>query len=517
MSSPTRNIGHFATKRAWLNPDLEAVYDVDTDRRLTFAELNTRINRAANMLAGMGIGRGDRVGLLLMNSVEFEESFFAIAKLGAVVVPLNWRLVPDELAFILSDSGTSVLVYGAEFSEAVADLHGRGEETPITTWVQVGGEAPEWSLDYAGAHGAAAADEITVDTDPDDLLFIMYTSGTTGLPKGVMHSHATMLWAIMTIDATADMHFGDRYLVALPLFHVGALAPAIACVYGGVSQTVMRAFDPARTWRLIDEERLTTGLLVPAMLEFMLLVKDKAGDVELSQLRWIMSGAAPVPVTLIQAYADLGIEIHQVYGLTESCGPACLISPDEALARAGSTGKEFFFTEVRVVDTEGEPVPPGEPGEVVVRAPHVMVGYWNNPAATAEAVIDGWLHTGDIAVVDKDGYVTIQDRLKDMIISGGENVYPAEIENVIRAHDGVADVAVIGQESKQWGESPLAVVVRTDDTLTSADILQWCEGKLARFKMPKGAVFVDEIPRNPSGKALKRLLREQFPGSSPTD
>jgi acyl-CoA synthetase (AMP-forming)/AMP-acid ligase II len=279
----------------------------------------------------------------------------------------------------------------------------------------------------------------------------------------------------------------------------------------------MRSFDPARTWRLIDEERLTTGLLVPAMLEFMLLVKDKAGDVELSQLRWVMSGAAPVPVTLIQAYADLGIEIHQVYGLTESCGPACLISPDEALARAGSTGKEFFFTEVRVIDPDGNQVPPGEPGEVVVRAPHVMVGYWNNPTATAETIIDGWLHTGDVAVVDKDGYVTIQDRIKDMIISGGENVYPAEIENVVRAHPGVGDVAVIGQASERWGESPLAVVVRTDDTLTSSDIVDWCEGKLARFKMPRGAVFVDEIPRNPSGKALKRLLREQFPGPDSND
>ncbi len=264
---------------------------------------------------------------------------------------------------------------------------------------------------------------------------------------------------------------------------------------------------------------MTTGLLVPAMLQFMLQfmlqARSAAGDVAIEQVRWIMSGASPVPVNLIQAYADLGIEIHQVYGLTESCGPACLISPDEALTRAGSTGKEFFFTRVRVVDDNGEDVPAGEPGEVICQGAHVMVGYWNRPDETAQTIVDGWLHTGDVAIVDKDGYIYIHDRIKDMIISGGENVYPAEIENVLLGHPGIADVAVIGQPSPRWGESPLAVVVRKDESMTEADVLAFSEGRLARYKQPRAAVFVAEIPRNPTGKALKRVLRDQFPDPAP--
>ncbi|MET0910752.1 MAG: long-chain-fatty-acid--CoA ligase [Ilumatobacteraceae bacterium] len=508
MPSPASNIGHFVSKRALLNPDLEALVDADTGRRFTFAELNDRVNRTAHVLSDLGVGRGDRVGLLMMNSVEFEETFFAIAKLGGVVVPLNWRLVPDELAFILGDAGTGVVVYGVDFVDAVADLRTRQDATSVHTWIQVDGDVAVGALDYVALQAAADSAEIDVETDADDLLYIMYTSGTTGLPKGVMHSHSTALWAILTVDATADQHFGDRYLVALPLFHVGALTPAVAACYAGVTQIVMRTFDPVKAWQLIADERLTTGLLVPAMLQFML--QTRPDDIDTTRLRWIMSGASPVPVTLIEAYAELGIEIHQVYGLTESCGPACLISPDEALKRAGSTGKEFFFTRVRVVDSNGDDVPPGTHGELICQGPHIMVGYWHRPEATAETIVDGWLHTGDIAVLDKDGYVYISDRIKDMIISGGENVYPAEIENVLLSHPAIADVAVIGLASERWGETPLAVVVRGDDAVTEAEILAYTEGKLARYKRPSAVTFVDEIPRNPSGKALKRILREQL-------
>jgi acyl-CoA synthetase (AMP-forming)/AMP-acid ligase II len=212
----------------------------------------------------------------------------------------------------------------------------------------------------------------------------------------------------------------------------------------------------------------------------------------------------------------MGIEIHQVYGLTETCGPACLISPDEAVARAGSTGKAFFHTDVRVVDPDGNDVPAGSNGEVWVRGPHLMLGYWNRPDATAEAIVDGWLHTGDIAMIDAEGFIYIQDRIKDMIISGGENVYPAEIENVLAGHDGIADVAVIGMPSEKWGESPLAIVVKADENLTDSDVLDYGKGKLAPFKLPKAVEFIDVIPRNPTGKVLKRVLREQFPGPAPS-
>ena len=313
---------------------------------------------------------------------------------------------------------------------------------------------------------------------------------------------------------TADVRFGDRYIIVLPLFHVGALTPATGNVHRGSTTILMRAFDPVRMFETIIEERVTTLLAVPAMLNFMLQVPGHE-RYDTSTLRWIMSGAAPVPVTLIEAYAKRGIEIHQVYGLTESCGPACLISPDEAIAKAGSTGKAFFHTDVRVVDEHGRDIPAGGVGEVLVRGAHIMQGYWNRPEATAETIRDGWLYTGDLATIDAEGYVYIQDRKKDMIISGGENIYPAEIENVVLSHPHVRDVAVIGQASAKWGESPLAVVVKGDTALTAEAVIQHCQGKLARYKQPRAVRFVDEIPRNPAGKMLKRVLRERFPGPAP--
>jgi acyl-CoA synthetase (AMP-forming)/AMP-acid ligase II len=288
----------------------------------------------------------------------------------------------------------------------------------------------------------------------------------------------------------------------------------IAMVYRGNSLVILRNFDPGKVWSLIEEEQINTTLAVPAMLGIMLQVPDFQ-RFDWSSLRYIISGAAPLPVTTINTYMDLGIELHQVYGLTETCGPACLIGPDDAVHKIGSTGKSFFHTRVRIVDASGNDLPAGEEGEILVRGPHIMKEYWNRPEATAEAVVNGWLHTGDIAVMDKEGFVTIADRIKDLIISGGENVYPAEIENILLQHPAIADAAVIGQDSEKWGESPLAVIVNKEDGLTETAVLEHCNGKLARFKLPKGAVFVEEIPRNPSGKILKRVLRDQFPGPAP--
>jgi acyl-CoA synthetase (AMP-forming)/AMP-acid ligase II len=508
------NIGLLLAKRAHLNPRLEAFVDAHSGRRFTFAELDARANRTAGFLAReLGVRPGDRVALLLMNGPEFLETFFAVAKLGAVGVPLNCRLVTDELQFILKDSGASTLVYGGEFATTVGELELRGPAIDVKHWVHVGGEETRaaFARDYDGLQRVASPEPPDVRACADDLLYIMYTSGTTGLPKGAVHTHTSALWAVLTIAATAEMRFMDRYLVSLPFFHVGALTPITCNVYRGVTSVVMRSFDPVRAWELIQSEKITVALKVPAMLNFMLRAFDPARH-DISTLRWIMSGAAPVPVTLIEAYAKLGIEIHQVYGLTESCGPTCLIGPDEAIAKAGSTGKAFFHTDVRVVDEHGRDVAPGQQGEVIIRGRHVMQGYWNRPEATAETIRDGWLHSGDVATVDKEGFVYIQDRLKDMVISGGENVYPAEIENVILAHPKVGEVAVIGQPSARWGESPFAVVVKKDPSLVEREVLDWCNGKLARFKQPKAVAFVDVIPRNPSGKVLKRLLRDRFPG-----
>ena len=506
------NLGLILAKRAHLNPHREVYVDSHSDLRLTYRALNERCNRLANALSAAGIEKGERVGLLLMNSAEFMEAYFALAKVGAVVVPLNWRLVPDELEFILKDSGTRRLIFGPEFLETVTELHVRGERTDVGQWLQVGGdEAAYFAESYEAFRDAGSAAEPEPAAVDDDMLYIMYTSGTTGLPKGVVHTHNSAIWAILTIAATAEYVEADRYLAALPMFHVGALTPLAVNVYKGATSVVMRAFDPVLAWELIEREKITTGLMVPAMLNFM-LQSGAAGRFRYDTVRWIMTGAAPVPLALTEKYAGMGIGVLQVYGLTESCGPACVMDTESALRKPGSTGRAFFHTDVRVVNEAGEPCAPGEAGEVVVRGAHNMREYWNRPDATAEALKDGWLHTGDVAVMDDEGFVSIQDRIKDMIISGGENVYPAEIEGVLMSHPGIVEAAVIGVPSEKWGESPLAIVVRSDDTLSVADVMDFCRGKLAGYKRPQAVQFVEEIPRNPSGKILKRVLREQFPG-----
>ena len=507
------NIGQFLTRRAFLSPQVEAMVEPATGRRIAFRELNARCNRVAHALRAAGVKPGDRVALLLMNGAEFVESFFAVAKTGAVNVPLNWRLVADELEFILKDAGACVLLYAENFAPVAAELQRRGDRTDVRTWVQVGGTPAAFASDYQAWMGAQPVDEPEFAGADDDLLFIMYTSGTTGLPKGVMHSHRTVLWSALNVTATADFHYKDRFLTALPLFHVGALMPALCCAYVGCTQVVLKAFDPKLAWELIRDEKITSTLLVPSMLQFMQTTYDQAAH-DAGTLRSVLCGAAPVPVNLIKAYADIGVEVHQLYGLTESCGPGCLIMGEDALTRAGSTGRAYFYTDVRVVAFDGKDCAPGEPGEILLRGPHNMVGYWNRPDATAQALREGWLHTGDVGTMDEEGFVTIRDRMKDMLISGGENVYPAEVENMLLGHPALADAAVIGLPSPKWGEVALAVVVaKKGASITDAELLDWCKGRLATFKLPKAAVFVAEIPRNPSGKILKRVLREQFKDS----
>ncbi|MBV1876596.1 MAG: long-chain fatty acid--CoA ligase [Pseudomonadales bacterium] len=509
------NLGLFLSKRAFLSPNLEAYVDGIGDLRLTYAELNNRCNRVANALVADGICKGERVGLLLMNSAEFMEAYFALAKIGAVVVPLNWRLVADELEFILKDSGTERLIFGDEFLPTVAELHSRGDKTDIKQWLQVEGSEPvaEFATHYETFRDAGSVDEPECHAKDDDMLYIMYTSGTTGLPKGVVHTHHSAIWAVITMGITAEHREKDRYLACLPMFHVGALSPLAVNVWQGATSIVMRSFDPVRAWELIQQEKITTGLAVPAMLNFMLQVAFDQYDY--SSLRWIMTGAAPVPVSLTEQYNELGIGLLQVYGLTESCGPTCLMDADNALRKPGSTGRAFFHTNVKIMDDNGQQCAPGVAGEIWVQGAHIMREYWHRPEATADTLVDGWLRTGDVATMDDEGFVTIQDRMKDMIISGGENVYPAEIEGVLAAHPAINDVAIIGQQSAKWGESPLAIIVTADSCLTESDVLSFCKGKLAGFKQPKVVEFIDEIPRNPSGKILKRLLREQFPKQAP--
>jgi acyl-CoA synthetase (AMP-forming)/AMP-acid ligase II len=372
------NIGTFVSKRAHLNPTTEAVVDLTSGTRLTHPELNERCNRVAHALGDSGHETGDRVATLLLNGSEFVESFFGIAKAGCVTVALNWRLVADELSFILTDSGARTLVFGTAFNDVVTDLHSRGTDgTRVSRWVHVGhpSERPDFAEDYEGLVRRADDHEPETTAGDDDLLFIMYTSGTTGLPKGVMHTHDTALWSVLTTNATADMRYDDVYLINLPLFHVGALNPLLDVTHRGATAVIMGEFDPVRMWEAFDEESVIVTLAVPAALQFMLATYD-AEQHRHESLRWIMSGAAPVPESLIKTYEAMNIEIHQVYGLTETCGPACLISPQDALAHAGSTGKAFFHTESGL------------------STPKETTSGWTSPARCSSADPMSWSDTG---------------------------------------------------------------------------------------------------------------------------
>ena len=507
------NLGRILSSRARVSGSLEALVEVERGRRFSYAELNARSNRAAHLLREQGVRAGDRVALLMGNGVEYLESYFGTAKLGAVTVPLNWRLVPDELEFILRDSGAGTLIFDAEFAATAEALSGR--DLPVRHWLCVGDDRPGFASDYAALLEAAPELEPKLGAADEDLLFLMYTSGTTGRPKGVVHTHDSMLWSSLTVLTTAEIRRRDRYLQMLPLFHIGALTPSIATLHIGGTLVMLRRFDPDAVFEVIEREQVTTGLAVPAMLQFM-WASGRRASADLSTLRSLLSGAAPVPVSLIRQYAEIGVEIQQVYGLTESGGPACLVGSEDALRKAGSTGPAFMHTEVRVVDEGGSDVGPGEVGEVIIRGRHVMKEYWNRPEATAETLRGGWLHSGDLATVDADGHVYIRDRAKDMIISGGENVYPAEVEDALASHPAVLEVAVIGMPSAKWGESAAAVVVRLPgQELEAAELLAYAREKLAAFKLPRVVEFVDALPRNPTGKILKRELRERFPGPAP--
>jgi len=494
----TINIGDTLTRRARRMPNREALVETDSGRRFTYGQINARTNRLANGLVSLGVQAGDRIGILLMNGSEFVETFFATAKIGATLVPLNWRLTPDELEFILKDSGTTTLIFGPEFAAPVSEIQSRGTKTDLKCFIQLGGNIPDFAENYTAVTAASSDGEPTLAGADDDLLFIMYTSGTTGLPKGVMHSHRTVFAAITNMMATNEAGTDETTLLSLPLFHVGALTPAFGSIYSAARLVITRSFDPVKSWEIIRDEKITSTLLVPAMLQAMKAVFDPSKH-DASSMRSMVSGAAPVPVSMIEAFAEMGISINQVYGMTETCGPGCLILGEDAAARPGSTGKGYFYTDIRITAPDGSECPPGVSGEICMRAPNNMVGYWNRPEATAETIRDGWLHSGDVGVADADGFVTIVERLKDMLISGGENVYPAE------------DAAVIGIPSEKWGESAMAVCVRTPNAdVSETDLIALSKSKLAGFKCVKHVEFTDVIPRNPSGKILKRALREQY-------
>lgn len=492
-------------------PDQVAL--VAGERSLTFAELDSRSSQVAQAFATAGVAFGDRVAFVEKNGAEFFEVACGLAKLGAVAVPVNWRLAAPEMLQIIEDSGAAVVVVGSEF---VGPLEAIEDRLATGTAIVVIGTHDRWPSYEHWLAGHPAVDP-GVRTGPDDVAFLMYTSGTTGTPKGVMLSNTNIFSKTVGVAGQWRFTADAVCLAVMPMFHMAGTGWALAGLYVGCTTVLLRDVDPQAILEATVRHRITNMLVVPAVIQF-LLATPGIDDADTSSLQIIVYGASPITDdVLLKAMKRFGCEFIQVYGMTETTGSITqLDSVDhDPVDRPGllrSCGKPYAWVDLRVVDAEGRDVPTGTVGELWTRSSQNMLGYWNNPDATAANITpDGWLQTGDAGYLDGDGYVYLHDRVKDMIVSGAENVYPAEVENVLMTHPGVADVAVIGVPHDTWGEAVKAIVVPAPGAApTEPDLIAFARERLAGFKLPKSVDFATELPRNPSGKLLKRQLREPY-------
>lgn len=500
-------------------PEKTAFIDQYSNRVLSYGQLDQRCAYLAGYLRRhWRIHPGDVVAILAKNSVEYFEFQFACIRLGAIMLPLNWRLAEPELLFILNDAGAKGLVYDAEFSDRVPPLREKSTleyvlRIDLPGVVNDGNSSYEEALD-AQISGVSMPPQTTHDTP----LTIMYTSGTTGHPKGVLITHGMTLWNAINISTPTGLNHDSRQYVVLPTFHTGGLnLYANPLVHLGGSSIIAREYDPGLTLKTLSDPELgvTHFFGVPAI--YLFLSQHPGFDqANLSRIHSWGCGGAPMPVPLLERYAQRGIIVQLGFGMTETSPTVFLIDKRRALEKPASVGKPLMHTRVRVVNKQFEDVPPGVIGEVVISGPNITPGYHNRPDANEENfTIDGygnrWLHSGDAGTVDEEGCIYIVDRYKDMYISGGENVYPAEVEQVIFQLPDVADVAVIGIPDERWGECGKAVVVKKPGSaLTEIMIIEHCRENLAKFKVPTSIAFVDELPRNAAGKILKRTLKEQF-------
>ena len=497
-------VGSWIARRARRTPDRVAV--IHGDDRLTYARLHDRVTGLARGLRGLGVGRGDRVAYLGPNHPAFLETLFAAGTLGAILVPLNTRLAAPELTRHLADSGSRTLIHGMGRDGVVAELR---SAAPVRDVVAVE-EPAAGEASYAGLLAAGPGPDIDEPVGLGDPCLIMYTSGTTGGAKGATLSHGNITWNAINVVVDADFRPDEVALVVAPLFHTAALNMlCLPTLLKGGAVLIEPGFEPGRALDLIDSHRVTSLFGVPAVFDAMAAHPRWAGA-DLSSLRMLLCGGAPVPEATIRGYTSRGLTFIQGYGMTETSPGALLLDAAHVESKAGSAGVPHFFTDVRVVRPDLTPASPGETGEIVVAGPNVMRGYWNEPEATAAVLADGsWLRSGDAGTTDDDGYVFVVDRIKDMIISGGENIYPAEVENVLREHPAVADCGVIGVPDARWGEVGRAVVVlRPEARASEADLLGFLDGKIARFKIPKSVRFTGTLPRTGTGKILKKRLRE---------
>jgi fatty-acyl-CoA synthase len=502
-------IAHFGRR----TPDKTAVVDLGSERQFSYAQFDARISRLARHLRDrVNVTRGDRVAVLALNTSDTLEVQFACGRLGAVFLPLNTRLTVPELEYIVGDAAPKLMVHDSDLAEtarAVAAL------CKIESSLLLG---PDGS--YEAAIAAASPLDVHDDVTLDDVSTIMYTSGTTGRPKGAIITHGMTFWNCVNLGGPACIMPNSVLLTVLPLFHTGGLnCYTNPVLHAGGTVLIMRAFDPALALHLISDPArgINAFFGVPAIYQFM-AQHPAFSTADFSRLVISGVGGAPMPVPLLKVWEARGVALQQGYGMTETSPAVLTLDREDAVRKAGSAGKPVLHTEVRIVCPDGGDAAIGELGELWVKGPNVTPGYWNRPDANASSFTDGWLHTGDATRIDEDGFYFIVDRWKDMYISGGENVYPAEVENVLHQISAIAEAAIIGVPDAQWGEVGMAIVaVKPGHSLNEAEIHAHCAANLARFKCPRLIKFVDALPRNATGKIHKPTLRERFATASVTD
>jgi len=505
------NVGEWISKWARIQPDKVAVISDSTT--YTYGQLNVRINKLSHYFLDKGIKKGDRVAVLLHNCKEYIEIFFALSRIGGILVPLNWRLAIPELKFIIEDSGAHFIIFEDDFIENAEKLR---NIMPVFTCIacsvkgksKVKDDIP-WIEDYESSIGQYP------ETDPilqspsgeNDPHILMYTSGTTGLPKGAVLSHRKTFFNVLNASFYFDLTRKDTAIIARPLFHSGGLIVEMApVIYKGGTVIVKKRFKPVEILETIQKHKVTI-LELPATVYNFILTECDISRYDLHTIKCAFTGGERVSITLIKSLKERGLLISQIYGLTEA-STLFWLPMEKAEEKMGSVGSPVLHGDIRIVDERGKPVRPGEIGEVIVKGPIVMNGYWKHPDLTKKVIRGGWLHTGDLAKTDEEGFVFIVDRKKDMFISGGENVYPAEIENVLLAHPGILDVAIIGVPDEKWGEVGKAfIVVKEGGNLQHKDIVNFLNDKLGKYKIPKYVECVKKLPKTASGKIKKRLLK----------
>lgn len=505
------NIAWWVQRWSELNPQKTAI--LYEEERITYLDLHRRANRTACWLQSLGIEKGDRVAAMIVNCPDFMELYLACARLGAIFVPLNPRVTAFELDYFLKNSRPRLFVFGSEATHKVEALNLTQNRAPILlASVGLNTDSPA-IFDYRSETKAFDGQtpfltRSLAPADPEEAHVIMYTSGTTGQPKGAVLSHRKTFFNCLNADFFFKMHVDDVMLIILPLFHSGGLfIQASPSLYKGATMVIHRRFDPINFYRDVERYKVTKFLGVPTVYKALLRVQpDDRGD--LSSLKVCAGGGEKITAELVSQCRDAGLAFRQIMGQTET-SILLWASEEESLRKPGTVGRPVFHAEVNLVDRSGIPVKPGEIGEIVARGSIMMKEYWQDPDRTIETIKNGWLHTGDLAWRDEEGYYYLADRAKDMYISGGENVYPAEVEKILREHSEIEDVAVVGIPDQTWGEVGHAhIILRNHSSISAEEIIAFCDGRLSKYKWPKKVTFLKEFPRTSLGKVKKRLLVE---------